>query len=184
MRSYIAAFTVAVALGRASAFAPIAARRVRVSMSASSRREVAFGAAAGLLGLAAPVFAEEAAVAPAPAAVELGPAPTDWGLTNDYYKDAPRVVAHMRYATNMPKGTPNYENIAKNCKKEMIDFCSFYRRFPNIAGKPSFSTMYTAINVLAGHYTNYGVKFPVPEKRKKRLMQEYAEIEKNLKRNR
>ncbi len=69
-------------------------------------------------------------------------------------------------------------------KKEMIDFISFYRRFTNVSGRQSFSTLYTAINVLAGHYTSYGVKFPVPEKRRKRLYQEYNEIEKNIKKKR
>ena len=69
-------------------------------------------------------------------------------------------------------------------KKEMVDFVSYYRRFPAVAGKPSFSTLYTAINVLAGHYTSYGFKYPLPEKRRKRLYQEYAEVEKSLKRGR
>merc|ERR1712091_708436 len=55
-------------------------------------------------------------------------------------------------------------------KKEMIDFVSFYRRFTNVSGKQSFSTLYTAINVLAGHYTSYGPKFPVPEEREARLL--------------
>ena len=63
------------------------------------------------------------------------------------------------------------DTINKNMKKEMVDFVSFYRRFSNVAGKQSFSTLYTAINVLAGHYTSYGTKFPVPEKRRKRLYQ-------------
>lgn len=43
---------------------------------------------------------------------------------------------------------------------------------------------YTSINVLAGHYASYGPKFPVPEKRRKRLYQEYAEVEKNIKKRR
>jgi photosystem II Psb27 protein len=86
------------------------------------------------------------------------------------------------------------------------------RRFNNVAGKPSFSTLYTAINVMAGHYASYGPKvrvvaddgtpgsavveaalplcpmllcqFPLPEKRRKRLMQEFTEIERNIKRGR
>merc|ERR1711939_1056094 len=78
----------------------------------------------------------------------------DWGITSDYYTDAAKVVAHMRLATSLEKGAPNMEMIALNCKKEMIDFVSFYRRFTNVSGKQSFSTLYTAINVLAGHYTN------------------------------
>ena len=136
--------------------------------------------------VAAPAFADDAPAAPpaeeeTPAPVEF---PKDWGITSDYYTDAAKVVAHMRLATSLEKGAPNMEMIALNCKKEMIDFVSFYRRFTNVSGKQSFSTLYTAINVLAGHYTSYGPKFPVPEKRRKRLFQEYAEVEKNIKKRR
>mmetsp|Transcript_19432 Transcript_19432/g.59860 ORF Transcript_19432/g.59860 Transcript_19432/m.59860 type:complete len:176 (+) Transcript_19432:79-606(+) len=144
------------------------------------------GFAAGLATLAGtavlPAFADDAAPAPeAPAEIVF---PTDWGITSDYYTDAAKVVGHMRLATSLDKGAPNMEKIALNTKKEMIDFVSFYRRFTNVSGKQSFSTLYTAINVLAGHYTSYGPKFPVPEKRRKRLYQEYAEIEKNIKKRR
>jgi photosystem II Psb27 protein len=62
----------------------------------------------------------------------------------------------------------------------MNDFVAFYRRQPKISGMPSFSTMYTAINTLSGHYASYGNKYPVPEKRKTRLAQQYKEIERAL----
>ena len=94
------------------------------------------------------------------------------------------MVTHMRYCVAMEKGTPGMEKIATNCKKEMTDFVSYYRRFPKIAGKLSYSNLYTSINVLAGHYASYGPKFPVPEKRRKRLTQEFGDIEKAIKRNR
>jgi photosystem II Psb27 protein len=110
--------------------------------------------------------------------------PTDFGLTYSYETDAARVRAHMVTATGLAKGSERMEDFGKNLKKEMIDFVSYYRRFPQVAGKPSFSTLYTSINVLAGHYTSYGYKYPLPEKRRKRLYQEYAEIEKSLKRSR
>ncbi|KAL7534525.1 hypothetical protein ACHAXR_005928 [Thalassiosira sp. AJA248-18] len=110
--------------------------------------------------------------------------PADWGLTYNYDADAARVRSHMVIATGMAKGTERMEDFGKNLKKEMIDFVSYYRRFPQVAGKPSFSTLYTSINVLAGHYTSYGYKYPLPEKRRKRLYQEYAEIDKSLKRSR
>lgn len=110
--------------------------------------------------------------------------PTDWGLTFDYAGDAAKVRQHMLIATGMAKGADKMEDFGKNMKKEMVDFVSYYRRFPKIAGKPSFSTLYTSINVLAGHYTSYGFKYPLPEKRRKRLYQEYAEIDKSLKRSR
>ena len=110
--------------------------------------------------------------------------PADWGLTYTYETDAARVRNHMVTATGLAKGADRMEDFGKNLKKEMIDFVSYYRRFPQVAGKPSFSTLYTSINVLAGHYTSYGYKYPLPEKRRKRLYQEYAEIDKSLKRNR
>ena len=152
-----------------------------------TRGEVVSGifgvSAAAALGAALPALAEGEPVA---AVEEAEPYkfPTDWGITSDYYTDAAKVVGHMRLATSLDKGAPDMEKIALNTKKEMIDFVAFYRRFTNVSGKQSFSTLYTAINVLAGHYTSYGPKFPVPEKRRKRLYQEYAEIEKNIKKRR
>ena len=51
-------------------------------------------------------FAEETA-APVEPKVELGPAPTDFGLgLKDYYSDAVKMVSHMRYATSLEKGNP------------------------------------------------------------------------------
>lgn len=110
--------------------------------------------------------------------------PTNWGLTFKYEDDASRVREHMIVATGLAKGAEQMEAFGKNMKKEMVDFVSYYRRFPKVAGKPSFSTLYTSINVLAGHYTSYGYKYPLPEKRRKRLYQEYAEIDKSLQRGR
>ena len=110
--------------------------------------------------------------------------PVDWGLTFKYDEDAAKVRNHMVVATGLAKNSDKMEEFGKNMKKEMVDFVSYYRRFPKVAGKPSFSTLYTSINVLAGHYTSYGYKYPLPEKRRKRLYQEYAEIEKSLKRGR
>jgi photosystem II Psb27 protein len=132
--------------------------------------------------LATPTIAS--AAADVPDAVTTYDFPTDWGLTFKYDDDAAKVRDHMYLATTLGKGADRMEDFGKNMKKEMVDFVSYYRRFPKIAGKPSFSTLYTSINVLAGHYTSYGYKYPLPEKRRKRLYQEYAEIAKSLKRGR
>jgi len=172
-------------LATAAALAP---SPVKPAQSVIARRDVAATLGAFAAAVALPAFADDAPAAAPPAEGEEAPAPVefpkDWGITSDYYTDAAKVVAHMRLATSLEKGAPNMELIALNCKKEMIDFVSFYRRFTNVSGKQSFSTLYTAINVLAGHYTSYGPKFPVPEKRRKRLFQEYAEVEKNIKKRR
>ena len=72
------------------------------------------------------------------------------------------------------------EKIVKATRTEMNDFVAFYRRQPKVSGMPSFSTLYTAINTLSGHYASYGNKYPVPEKRRTRLAQQYKEIERAL----
>ena len=154
-----------------------------IQESATARRDflknaAAFAGAATLLPQQA--FAE---VEVPPQSTEYS-FPDDWGLTFKYDEDAAKVRSHMMIATAMGKGAPNMEDFGKNMKKEMIDFVSYYRRFPKVAGKPSFSTLYTSINVVAGHYTSYGFKYPLPEKRRKRLYQEYSEIDRSLRRGR
>merc|ERR1719409_1343190 len=101
-------------------------------------------------------------------------------LKKDYPQDAKRMLENMKIATELARGSDNMEYIVKSTRSEMNDFVAFYRRQPKVAGMPSFSTMYTAINTLSGHYASYGNKYPVPEKRKTRLQQQYKEIERAL----
>jgi len=110
--------------------------------------------------------------------------PTDWALTGTYDADAKKVLKHMKLGTTLGKGANRMEEFHKNLKSEMIEFVSYYRRFNNVSGKQSFSTLYTAINGYASHITSYGPKFPIPEKRRKRLYQEYVDIERQLKKGR
>jgi len=101
-------------------------------------------------------------------------------LGRNYPDDARLMLDNMVTATEMARGTPNMEETVKSTRSQMNDFVAFYRRQPKVAGMPSFSTLYTAINTLSGHYASYGNKYPVPEKRKVRLQQQYKEIERAL----
>merc|ERR1719230_825759 len=92
-------------------------------------------------------------------------------LKKDYPVDARQMLNNMVVATDLARGAPDMEKIVKATRSEMNDFVAFYRRQPKVAGMPSFSTLYTAINTLSGHYASYGNKYPVPEKRKTRLTQ-------------
>jgi len=124
------------------------------------------------------------------AAAVLGAAPafagifgggdSPYALKKDYVIDAKTMLENMKIATDLQRGAPDMENIVKSTRSEMNDFVAFYRRQPKVAGMPSFSTMYTAINTLSGHYASYGNKYPVPTKRKERLTQQYKEIERAL----
>jgi len=118
----------------------------------------------------------------ATAAFTALPALADDGykLKKDYPADARAMLDNMKIATEMKRGEPNMEATVKATRSEMNDFVAFYRRQPRVAGMPSFSTLYTAINTLSGHYASYGNKYPVPEKRRTRLQQQYKEIERAL----
>ena len=133
-----------------------------VCMSDVSRRGALAGAAAAAFG-ALPAFAEG-----------------EFKLKKDYPADAKMMLDNMRTATELTRGAPGMEETVKKTRSEMNDFVAFYRRQPKVAGMPSFSTLYTAINTLSGHYASYGNKYPVPTKRKERLTQQYKEIDRAL----
>ena len=155
------ALSLAMLLGSATAFSPaVCAAPARASAAGSvqmraeapvSRRAVAAGAAAAFAGVL-PSFAAD----------------DKYKLQKDYPKDARNLLSNMVLATDLARGAPNMESIVKSTRSEMNDFVAFYRRQPKVAGMPSFSTLYTAVNTLSGHYASYGNKYPVPEKRKVR----------------
>ena len=160
-------------VGSALAFQPVTIRSTpnaacrtsgALSMSeATSRRAALAGFAAATLAM--PAFAG---------------APSPYALKKDYPADARTMLENMKAATSLARGTPGMEDTVKATRSEMNDFVAFYRRQPKVAGMPSFSTLYTAINTLSGHYASYGNKYPVPEKRRTRLEQQYKEIERAL----
>ncbi|KAL1524685.1 hypothetical protein AB1Y20_019571 [Prymnesium parvum] len=129
----------------------------------TSRRSVLAGLAVATSFSALPAFASVT--------------PEGYKLKKNYPQDAKLMLDNMRIATELKRGDSNIEEIVKATRSEMNDFVAFYRRQPKVAGMPSFSTLYTAINTLSGHYASYGNKYPVPEKRKTRLQQQYKEIE-------
>lgn len=127
-----------------------------------------------------------AAVA-ATSAAALLPQATSAGQTTmsgDYKVDAALVLTDMRSACSLGRGAPEMAETVGKTRKEMNDFVALYRRNNKVSGSTSFSTLYTAINTLSGHYASYGSSYPVPEKRKKRLTQQFSEIDRALNRGR
>jgi Photosystem II Pbs27 len=60
------------------------------------------------------------------------------------------------------------EAAVKELKKEMNMWTAKYRN-GTLAGRPSFSNMYSAVNALAGHWNSFGPDAPVPKKRMARI---------------
>jgi hypothetical protein len=73
----------------------------------------------------------------------------------------------MKAATVVKRGDPEIKETVNNARDEMNRFTAYYRRNNKVAGAASFSTLYTAISTLSGHFQNYGPEYPVPAKRQK-----------------
>ncbi|TVP64441.1 MAG: photosystem II protein Psb27, partial [Nodularia sp. (in: Bacteria)] len=67
-------------------------------------------------------------------------------------------------------------------RQKINDFSARYQRVKSVSNLSSFTTMRTALNSLAGHYSSYPNR-PLPQKLKNRLEQELDRVESALKRD-
>jgi photosystem II Psb27 protein len=104
------------------------------------------------------------------------------GLSGNYREDTLMVLQNLTKAIEMPVDASNKNTVIAVARDQMNDYAARYRRNSNYSGLSSFTTMQTAVNSLAGYYSSYGNR-PLPEKLKKRLKQEFKQVELALKRN-
>lgn len=102
-------------------------------------------------------------------------------LTGNYREDTLAVVNSLRTAINLPDGTPEKATAQREARQRINDFSARYRRDSDLSKLSSYTTMRTALNSLAGHYSSYPNR-PLPDKLKKRLEQEFRQIETDLNR--
>ncbi|NMG07085.1 photosystem II protein Psb27 [Brasilonema sp. UFV-L1] len=98
------------------------------------------------------------------------------GLTGDYRQDTLAVVNTLRTAIELPQDSPDRVSLEAEARKKINDFAARYQRDGSVSGLASFTTMRTALNSLAGHYSSYPNR-PVPQKLKERLEQEFDRVE-------
>jgi len=103
------------------------------------------------------------------------------GIVGDYRQDTLLVVNSLRTAIQLPDDSPDKPPAQAQARKLINDFIARYRRDPSLIKLPSFTTMRTALNSLAGHYSSYPNR-PVPQKLKDRLEQEFKQIEVSISR--
>jgi photosystem II Psb27 protein len=108
-------------------------------------------------------------------------ATSEAGLTGNYRQDTLTLIETLRGAIELPDGSPDKAFAQSEAKQQINDFISRYRRDASLLKLSSFTTMRTALNSLAGHYTSYPNR-PVPEKLKVRLEQEFRRVESALQR--
>ncbi len=103
------------------------------------------------------------------------------GLTGDYRQDTFALLQSLRTAIELPEDAPEKAEAQAQSREKINDFASRYRRDSSVATLSSFTTMRTALNSLAGHYSSYPNR-PLPKKLKTRLEQEFQQVENALKR--
>ncbi len=103
------------------------------------------------------------------------------GLTGNYSEDTLSVVNNLRTAIQLPEDAPNKAVAQSEAKAKINDFAARYQRDVSLSKLTSFTTMRTALNSLAAHYTAYPNR-PIPEKLKQRLEYEFNQVESAIKR--
>jgi photosystem II Psb27 protein len=98
------------------------------------------------------------------------------GLTGKYSQDTLAVVNSLRTALELPNDSPDKAAIQAEARQKINDFFARYRRDSSLKTLRSFTTMQTALNSLAAHYTSYPNR-PIPEKLKQRLKLEFRQVE-------
>jgi photosystem II Psb27 protein len=106
---------------------------------------------------------------------------TSGQLTGDYREDTLMLVNSLRTAIELPVDAPAKADAQADAKLLINDFASRYRRDPAVENLSSFTTMRTALNAIAGHYSAYPNR-PLPEKLKVRVEQELKQVEAALRR--
>jgi len=111
----------------------------------------------------------------------IGCSGTPDSLTGDYRQDTLAVVKVMRQAVELSPNDPNKAAIQAEARQKINDFSARYQRSSSVSSLSSFTTMRTALNALAGHYSSYPNR-PLPQKLKDRLELEFNRVELALKR--
>lgn len=102
-------------------------------------------------------------------------------LTGNYKQDTLNLVETLRYTIELPQDAPEKRQAQSEAREKINEFASLYRRDDSVSGLPSFTTMRTALNALAAHYSKYTNR-PLPPKVKKRVEYELNQVEAALKR--
>lgn len=97
-------------------------------------------------------------------------------LSGEYKQDTLTMIETLRNAVNLADDAPEKAPAQTEARKLINDFTARYRRNNSLTRLSSFTTMRTALNSLAGHYSSYPNR-PVPQKLKDRLEQEFRQVE-------
>lgn len=111
----------------------------------------------------------------------MGCSSSTTGLTGDYRQDTLSLLQNLRAAIELPEDAADKAEAQAKAREAINEFASRYRRDNSVSSLSSFTTMRTALNSLAGHYSSYPNR-PLPKKLKNRLELEFKQVESALNR--
>jgi photosystem II Psb27 protein len=97
-------------------------------------------------------------------------------LSGSYVDDTMTVAESLLGTIALSQDDPGRAEAEAEARVLINDYVALYRPKSRVNGLPSFTTMQTAMNSLAGHYTNYANR-PLPEALKTRLEKELKKAE-------
>jgi photosystem II Psb27 protein len=103
------------------------------------------------------------------------------GMTGNYRQDTLSLIDSLRSALQLPDDSPEKVVAQTQARQQINDFAARYRRDSSLTKLPSYTTIRTALNSLAGHYSSYPNR-PVPQKMKDRLEMEFKQVEQSIER--
>jgi len=99
-------------------------------------------------------------------------------LSGVYVDDTVTVAQSLLSTIALEQDDPARSAAETDARALISDYMALYRPRANVNGLPSFTTMQTAVNSLAGHYTNYANR-PLPDALRARLEKELKKAETN-----
>ncbi len=93
-------------------------------------------------------------------------------LTGRYAEDVQLVIDTLTTAIEVTADNPDRSAINAEARRKINDFSARYRRNEKVSRLSSFTTMRTALNSLAAHYSAYPNRL-VPDKMKARIFDEF-----------
>ena len=99
-----------------------------------------------------------------------------YGLTGNYVDDTVAVADALISTVAIGAEDPDRSEVETRARGLINDYMARYRPQRAVNGLSSFTTMQTALNSIAGHYTNYPNR-PVPEALRDRVSKELKKAE-------
>jgi len=98
------------------------------------------------------------------------------GLSGNYVDDTVQVAQSLLTTIAIPQDDPGHKAAETQARALINDYIARYRPRRDVNGLPSFTTMQTALNSLAAHYSAYANR-PLPEALRSRLEKELRKAE-------